>query len=378
MPRSTTTCVLSISHAGCGAAEVTQRLGEKYLAVETLKGRGSTGRTASASSTAPPMRSAPCASCRPVRPHAERCRAEVSSPGCKIVAARRHWRRLADAVPPAERRQCLIRQLRPAGHQFLMDSHEIPLAVAEKLQDALPVRFGLLGPAQFRDWAVAFDRSTLRTVGREIPSTRAISRLLDSLRVQFQDRGPLRLAQHAVSCSVKSSIRLCDRVAFECARSAAARLSHCLASNSWHRRAGQSAMRAVHNRHHHLQIAQQLRTLVPAGAFRLRLPLRFEKQLGDIEDAFADRGRAFAPSGIQLAGLPRYRSDAGRRSRPSAGSPPGYGGPPAPETSSPPARRILPSRTCCWIASGKSSTSASRRDTQLTLRSNRRANSSSP
>jgi len=38
---------------------------------------------------------------------------------------------------------------------------------------------------------------------------------------------------------------------------------------------------------------------------------------------------------------------------------------------------ILPSRTCCWIASGRSSTSASRRDTQLTLRSNRRASSSS-
>lgn len=36
------------------------------------------------------------------------------------------------------------------------------------------------------------------------------------------------------------------------------------------------------------------------------------------------------------------------------------------------------SRTCCWIASGNTSTSASRRDTQLTLRSNRRANSSSP
>jgi hypothetical protein len=39
---------------------------------------------------------------------------------------------------------------------------------------------------------------------------------------------------------------------------------------------------------------------------------------------------------------------------------------------------ILPSRTCCWIASGKTSTSASRRDTQLALRSNRRASSSSP
>ena len=37
----------------------------------------------------------------------------------------------------------------------------------------------------------------------------------------------------------------------------------------------------------------------------------------------------------------------------------------------------LPSRTCCWMASGSNSTSAKRRDTQLTLRSKRRANSSS-
>ncbi len=36
----------------------------------------------------------------------------------------------------------------------------------------------------------------------------------------------------------------------------------------------------------------------------------------------------------------------------------------------------FPSRTCCWIASGRDSTSASRRETQLTLRSKRRANSS--
>ena len=70
----------------------------------------------------------------------------------KIVAASGDHRRLADAVPTAKRRQCRIRNLNPAGHQFLMDSHEIPLAVAEKLQNALPVRFCLLGSAQFRDF----------------------------------------------------------------------------------------------------------------------------------------------------------------------------------------------------------------------------------
>ena len=65
--------------------------------------------------------------------------------GLKLVSAGRYHRRLADAVPPAERGQCRIRQLRPTGHQVFMDSHEIPLAVAEKLQDLLPVGFGFLG-----------------------------------------------------------------------------------------------------------------------------------------------------------------------------------------------------------------------------------------
>jgi hypothetical protein len=53
--------------------------------------------------------------------------------------------------------------------------------------------------------------------------------------------------------------------------------------------AGQSPLRAVHNRHHHLQVAQQFGAR-PGGSFLLRLPLRFEKQLGIIENASADRG----------------------------------------------------------------------------------------
>jgi len=70
--------------------------------------------------------------------------------GRKIIATRRYWWRVADSVPPAERRQCLIRHLRACGHQILMDSHEIPLALLEKLQDLLPVWLGLLGSVQFR------------------------------------------------------------------------------------------------------------------------------------------------------------------------------------------------------------------------------------
>jgi hypothetical protein len=83
---------------------------------------------------------------------------------------------------------------------------------------------------------------------------------------------------------------------------------HCFALRSihlHHRRARQPAMSAVHNPHHHLQIAQQLRSTHRLG-FRFRLPLRFEEQIGCIENALADRSRAIAPGGIQLPGLPRF------------------------------------------------------------------------
>jgi hypothetical protein len=69
-------------------------------------------------------------------------------------------------------------------------------------------------------------------------------------------------------------------------------------------RARQSPLRAGHNRYHHFQIAQQF----GAGtgwSFLLRLSLRFEEQLGIIENAFADGGRTFAPRAIQLTGLAR-------------------------------------------------------------------------
>jgi hypothetical protein len=68
--------------------------------------------------------------------------------------------------------------------------------------------------------------------------------------------------------------------------------------------AGQPPLRAVHDRRHHFQIAQQFGAR-PGGSFLLRLPLRFEKQLGIIQNAFADRGRTLAPRAIQLAGLAR-------------------------------------------------------------------------
>ena len=69
-------------------------------------------------------------------------------------------------------------------------------------------------------------------------------------------------------------------------------------------RARQPPLRTGHNRHHHFQIAQQFGAR-SGGGFLLRLSLRFEEQLGIIQNAFANRGRTFAPRAIQLPGLAR-------------------------------------------------------------------------
>ena len=63
-------------------------------------------------------------------------------------------------------------------------------------------------------------------------------------------------------------------------------------------------MRAVHDGGHHLQIAYQFGAS-PGWSFLLRLPLRFKKQFGILQNPFADRGRASAPRAIQLAGFAR-------------------------------------------------------------------------
>ena len=68
-------------------------------------------------------------------------------------------------------------------------------------------------------------------------------------------------------------------------------------------------MSAVHNRGHHLQIAGQF----SAHSWRGFLwPLRFEKQRGIIQNAFADRGRALPPGGIQLARFARIAMMLGK------------------------------------------------------------------
>ena len=71
-------------------------------------------------------------------------------------------------------------------------------------------------------------------------------------------------------------------------------------------RAAQSPVRAADEGGRHLQIAQQSGG-PRRGSFRFRGRLGFEKQLGLVRQALAGEGRALAPSGIELPGLPRIR-----------------------------------------------------------------------
>jgi hypothetical protein len=63
-----------------------------------------------------------------------------------------HWRleRFGDSMPPAERRQCWIGQVRTTGDEFFMHSNQVPFALGQQLQNLLPVRFGFLRPRQQR------------------------------------------------------------------------------------------------------------------------------------------------------------------------------------------------------------------------------------
>ena len=71
--------------------------------------------------------------------------------GREVVLAGRHGGRLPDAMPATEGGQGLIRERGSAGHELLMDSHQIPLAGDPKIEDLLPIGFGFLRPLDFRD-----------------------------------------------------------------------------------------------------------------------------------------------------------------------------------------------------------------------------------
>jgi len=76
--------------------------------------------------------------------------------------------------------------------------------------------------------------------------------------------------------------------------------AHCLALGEIHfrrSRARQSPLGAAHDCACHLQIAQE-RGGPGRGGLRFGLRLGFEKQLGLVEKALADEGRAIAPGGV--------------------------------------------------------------------------------
>jgi hypothetical protein len=68
----------------------------------------------------------------------------------EVILPRRHDRCLSDALPAAERGQRRIRQRRAGRRQLLMDSHEIPLARCQEIEDLLPVGLGFLRPLDLR------------------------------------------------------------------------------------------------------------------------------------------------------------------------------------------------------------------------------------
>jgi len=72
------------------------------------------------------------------------------------------------------------------------------------------------------------------------------------------------------------------------------------------RGAGQPPLGATHDRGRRLQIAQQRRV----ARFAL-LPLRFEEQLGLLQQPFADRARTLAPGGVQEACFAHLRVTLG-------------------------------------------------------------------
>jgi hypothetical protein len=133
------------------AAEVPQGLGEKHLAVEASESRGALKE-----------QHPRVAQHRRGGLHLPLFATQFDRVGrsimlhllarLEVVPARRHEGCLPDSMSSAEGGQGGIRQRRAAGHQFFMDSHEVPLAGAEKLQDLLPVRGGFLGTVQFRDF----------------------------------------------------------------------------------------------------------------------------------------------------------------------------------------------------------------------------------
>ena len=135
------------------AGKVTECLGEEHLAVETLKRRVAL-KEQHPRVAQHPRRSLHLALLAGqldfVRGRPERiCKPDLMLQflaRLEAILARRHDRRLSDALLAAESRQRGIRQGRSASRQFLMEPDEIPRAGVQKLQNLGSVGFGFLGP----------------------------------------------------------------------------------------------------------------------------------------------------------------------------------------------------------------------------------------
>src|SRR5712671_3985781 len=62
--------------------------------------------------------------------------------GLEVISTRSYFRLLCDAVAAAEGGQGRIRDIRSAAHQFFMDPDEIAFAERQEFQDLHPILFG--------------------------------------------------------------------------------------------------------------------------------------------------------------------------------------------------------------------------------------------
>src|SRR5450759_1761769 len=176
------------------ASRMSQRVGEKYLAVESVKS------WIDLEKQHPRIAQHPRGGLRLVLPaaHFDFVRRRIVlhlHARIEVILARRFDRCLPDTLPAAETRQRLIRQHCAARRQILMDSHEIPLARLQKLEDLFAVRFRFFRPLDFRHVGGVRAQHFAHGQPRHLQHVRDLA-FAHSLRAQFQNRGSLCLAQH--------------------------------------------------------------------------------------------------------------------------------------------------------------------------------------
>jgi hypothetical protein len=117
--------------------------------------------------------------------------------GRKLVLPRGLLGWLGEAMPAAEGGQGLVGEHGPAGHEFFMDPHKIPLAAGQQLQDLLPIGFGLLRTLERRHLGGVGTKHLAHAQTRDAQQARDLA-FLHSLSMQFQNRASLTLTQHVL------------------------------------------------------------------------------------------------------------------------------------------------------------------------------------